>query len=86
MDVIIESCRRDEEMPKSPTIMLKEELRKRSYELLDIYRFKDRDLIRLRNLLSGKVHLIESEKHVSDITSYSDLIEFINKLLSKIKK
>jgi len=73
-------------MPKSPTILLKEELKKRSYELLDIYRFKDRDLIRLRNILSGEVHLITSEKYVSDITSHDDLVEFVNRLLSKIEK
>ncbi len=73
-------------MPKSPTILLKEELKKRSYELLDIYRFKDRDLIRLRNILTGEVHLITSEKYVSDITSHDDLVEFVNRLLSKIEK
>ena len=73
-------------MPKSPTILLKEELKKRSYELLDIYRFRDRDLIRLRNILTGEVHLITSEKYVSDITSHDDLVEFVNRLLSKIEK
>ncbi len=73
-------------MPKSPTILLKKELKKRSYELLDIYRFKDRDLIRLRNILTGEVHLITSEKHVSDLTSYEELVEFVNRLLSKIEK
>ena len=73
-------------MPKSPTILLKEELKKRSYELLDIYRFRDRDLIRLRNILTGEVHLVTSEKHVSDITSHDDLVEFVNRLLSKIEK
>ncbi len=74
------------DMPKSPAVMLKEELKKRSYELLDIYRFKDKDLIRLRNVLTGKVYLVASEKHVTDITGPNDLNEFIDKLLSKIKE
>ncbi len=73
-------------MPKTPSIMLKEELKKRSYQLLDIYRFKDKDIIRLRNMLTGKVYLVESEKHVSDIMGPDDLASFVEKLLSKIKE
>ncbi len=72
-------------MPKTPSIILKEELSKKQIELLDIYRFKDHDLIRVRNKLTNKVYLIKVEGHVSDIVTKEGLQNVIEKIISFIK-
>ncbi len=72
-------------MPKNPSILLKEELLKNQFELLDIYRFKDHDLIRVKNILSNKVFLVKVSKHVTDIVSQEDLKDVVKKILDEVK-
>ncbi len=72
-------------MPKTPSIILKEELSKKQIELLDIYRFKDYDLIRVKNKLTNKVYLVKVEGHVSDIVIKEGLHNVIEKIISSIK-
>jgi len=73
-------------MPKTPSVILREELAKKGYELLDIYHGREKDTIRIKNLLNGRVYLIESNKHVRDLIGREDVIKFINELLSRIEE
>jgi hypothetical protein len=54
-------------MPKTPSVILRNELEKRQIELLDIYHLKDKDIIRVKDKLSGKVFLYESKTFVRDM-------------------
>ncbi len=54
-------------MPKTPSIILRNELEKRQIELLDIYHLKDKDIIRVKDKLSGRVFLYESKTFVRDM-------------------
>lgn len=73
-------------MPKTPSITLKKMLSNTSYELLDIYRFKDHDLVRLKNTITNKVYLVRLEKHVSDLVNEEDFKKTIEKILSEVRK
>ncbi len=69
-------------MPKTPSVILKGLLVKKQIELLDIYHGKEKDIIRVKDRLSGKVTLYESSTHVRDIVEKSDL----EKLAEEIEK
>jgi hypothetical protein len=69
-------------MPKSPTVILREEARKRGVEVLDIYSFKGVDLIRAR--IGDKVVVVESTKKVSTLTTKDEVVKFVEDLLKKL--
>ncbi len=69
-------------MPKTPSVLLRMALEKRQIELLDIYHSKEKDLIRVKDKLTGKVILYESKRHVRDLTG----AEEIEKLVDEIEK
>ncbi|RLG82717.1 MAG: hypothetical protein DRO40_06910 [Thermoprotei archaeon] len=73
-------------MPKTPSVLLKQELAKKQLELLDIYRFKTHDIIRVRHSMTNKVYLVKVEKHVSDIASEKDLDEIVKKIYEAVSK
>ncbi len=69
-------------MPKTPSVILRNLLEKKQIELLDIYHGKDRDIIRVKDKLTGKVGLYISKTHIRDIVSSEEL----EKLASAIEK
>ncbi len=73
-------------MPKTPSIILREKLYSKGYELLDIYHLKDKDIIRLKNRITNKVYLYESKKHVRDLISDKDIDKLVNNILETIKE
>ncbi len=68
-------------MPKTPSVVLRDKMLKKGLELLDIYHMKDKDLIRFKDRMTGKVYLIESKKHVRDLVEDKDYDELINKMI-----
>lgn len=74
-------------MPKSPTIILKNMLvEKTSYELLDIYRYRNYDLIRVKDKASNKVYLVKLEKHVTDLATKDDFNKALEQILKQVKE
>ncbi|WP_434731510.1 hypothetical protein WLZ34_00920 [Thermogladius sp. KZ2Tp1] len=69
-------------MPKSPVVILREEARKRGVEVLDIYSFKEVDLVRAR--VGNKVIVAESAKKVSTLTTKDEVVKFVEDLLKKL--
>lgn len=74
-------------MPKSPTIILKNMLAEKTpYELLDIYRYKNYDLIRIKDKASNKVYLVKLEKHVTDLATEEDFNKALEQILKQVKE
>ncbi|MGC9181248.1 hypothetical protein [Thermogladius sp.] len=69
-------------MPKSPVVILREEARKRGVEVLDVYSFKEVDLVRAR--VGNKVIVAESAKKVSTLTTKDEVVKFVEDLLKKL--
>lgn len=59
-------------MPKNRTELLKTELEKLGFELLDVYSYRDTDFIRVRHKQSGAVFIYGSKKKVKMLTSQDD--------------
>ncbi len=70
-------------MPKTMSVLLREEFLRNGYELLDIYRFKDHDVIRFRHKLTGKIYIVESKRHVTELTGLEDVQELVRSLVEK---
>lgn len=73
-------------VPKTPSVILREELAKKQLELLDIYRFKDHDLIRVKHSVTNKVYLIKVKKHVSDMVNKKDIDEVVKEIIKTVSK
>ncbi|MEM0001152.1 MAG: hypothetical protein QXH02_06960 [Desulfurococcaceae archaeon] len=71
-------------MPKNPTEVLREELRKLNIELLDIYSFKDHDVIRAYNKQVGKVILYRSKRKVNAITSREEATNLALEIVKQV--
>ncbi|MEM0371290.1 MAG: hypothetical protein QXG46_01595 [Ignisphaera sp.] len=59
----------------------KASIEKLGFKQLDIYRLKDRDIVRLMRKSDGKVYLVELPRHIEDMS----LEEFIEQVTSKIR-
>jgi len=68
-------------MPKTPSVILKEKLRLHNLELLDIYHFKDKDIIRYKDRATNKVYLYLSKKHVRDLIDSKELDTLVDELV-----
>ncbi len=68
-------------MPKTPSVILKKLLEDRQIEMLDIYHYRDKDIIRVKDKLSGRVELYVSKTHVRDMVDK----ESLEKLASDIE-
>lgn len=73
-------------MPKSPSVLLKLELSKHGYEVLDIYEFRDKDVIRVKVKSTGKVFLYESKKHVKELNRVDELKALVSDIVSYVKQ
>ena len=60
----------------------KEALEKIGLKQLDVYRYKDRDVLRLQRVQDGKVFIVELPKHREEMS----IEEFLNIVKSKISK
>lgn len=72
-------------MPKTPSILLKNELIKYGYELLDVYRYRDRDLVRLLDKHSGKVIIYESKKHIDELNTADEIKSIVSEIINYVK-
>ncbi len=72
-------------MPKTPGVILRELLDKKQIELLDIYHRKDKDIIRVKDKLTGKVILVESKTFVRDMDK-EELSKLADKIEEELKK
>ena len=60
-------------MPKSLTEILKRELGTHELELLDIYTFKKKDVLRILDKKTGRVLLYETTKKISSLASIDEV-------------
>lgn len=72
-------------MPKNPSVMLRIELAKHGFELLDIYRYRDRDLVRFLDKQSGKVILFESKKHIDELNTIDEVRSVVSEIANYVK-
>jgi len=68
-------------MPKTPSVVLREKLRLHNLELLDIYQFKDKDIIRYKDRGTNKVYLYFSGKRVRDLVDPKELDILVSELV-----
>jgi len=62
----------------------KEALEKIGLKQLDVYRYKDKDVLRVQRVQDGKVFLIDLPRHRNEM-SLEEYINFIKSKLSQIK-
>lgn len=72
-------------MPKTPSVLLREELVKYGYELLDVYRYRDRDLVRLLDKQSGRVIIYESKKHIDELNTVDEIKSVVSEIINYVK-
>jgi hypothetical protein len=72
-------------MPKTPSVILKKLLEDRQIELLDIYHYRDKDIIRVKDKLSGKVDLYVSKTHVRDMADKAELEKLASEIEAKLR-
>ncbi|MEM3163109.1 MAG: hypothetical protein QXN38_01760 [Desulfurococcaceae archaeon] len=73
-------------MPKQAIAKLKIELAKRNLRLLDVYKFKNKDLLRVLDLASRKVLLIEPPLQLTNIASSDDLAKVVERVIQALKE
>lgn len=74
-----------DKMPKTPNVILRDKMLSNGLELLDIYHMKDKDIIRFKDRMTGKIYLFESKKHIRDFVEEKDYNNLINKMLEIIR-
>jgi len=68
-------------MPKTISVLLRSELLRHNIELLDIYRFSNKDVVRVRDRASGRVIVYALKTPLSSVTSRDDLGKVVNEIL-----
>lgn len=71
-------------MPKNPVAILREELRKHNIELLDVYSFREHDVIRLYDKQSRRVVLHKSKRKVNSLPSREEIISLVSEIIKSI--
>ncbi|MCY0868041.1 MAG: hypothetical protein OWQ48_02265 [Desulfurococcus sp.] len=69
-------------MPKTASVLLREALAKLDIELLDLYSFRDKDVIRVRDKASGRVAVLNLKTRVSSVTSRDDAVKVAGEVKS----
>ncbi|MEM0380315.1 MAG: hypothetical protein QXX35_04510 [Desulfurococcaceae archaeon] len=72
-------------MPKTPSVILRIELSKKGFELLDVYFTKEGDIIRYKDTSSGRVYLYFSKKHVRDFIQRDEIVNLVNELVNNAR-
>ncbi|AFL66890.1 hypothetical protein [Desulfurococcus amylolyticus] len=73
-------------MPKTISVLLRRELLKHDVELLDIYRFKDKEFVRVKDRVAGRVVLYAPKIRLSSVTSREDLARIVDEIASVLRK
>lgn len=73
-------------MPKNPTVILGEELARRGYELLDVYKQKSGSIVRVVEKGSRRVEVIQLKVHIDALTSREDIARIADEIASKAKE
>ncbi|ACL11124.1 hypothetical protein DKAM_0798 [Desulfurococcus amylolyticus 1221n] len=73
-------------MPKTISVLLRRELLKHDVELLDIYRFRDREFVRVKDRVAGRVVLYAPKIRLSSVTSREDLARIVDEIASALRK
>ncbi len=73
-------------MPKSLTEVLKRDLSKHGIELLDIYVFEKKDLLRVLDKKTNRVVLYLLPKKLSSITSIDDIKNLGSEIVKNVQK
>jgi len=73
-------------MPKTPSVILREKLRRKGIELLDIYHGREKDIVRFKTVIDGKVYLYEIKQHVRDMVKEEDIDKLVEEIVNSIKK
>ena len=70
-------------MPKRPIVILREEAVKKGVSILDVYSFKEADVVRLK--LGDRVVLAYSNRKITTLTSREEASKFIEELLKQVE-
>ncbi|MFZ8783318.1 MAG: hypothetical protein ACO2OR_04975 [Desulfurococcaceae archaeon] len=73
-------------MPKSLTETLKRELSIRELELLDIYTFKKKDVLRILDKKTSRVLLYETTKKISSLASIDEVKTLVAEVTKILKR
>jgi hypothetical protein len=73
-------------MPKSLTEILKRELSIRELELLDIYTFKKKDVLRILDKKTSRVLLYETTKKISSLASIDEVKTLVAEVTKILKR
>ena len=73
-------------MPKSLTEVLKRDLSKHGIELLDIYVFEKKDLLRVLDKKTNRVVLYLLPKKLSSLTSIDDIKNLGSEIVKNVQK
>jgi hypothetical protein len=73
-------------MPKSLTEILKRELSIRELELLDIYTFKKKDVLRILDRKTSRVLLYETTKKISSLASIDEVKTLVAEVTKVLKR
>jgi hypothetical protein len=73
-------------MVKSLTEALRRELSTHGLELLDIYVFRDKDVLRLLNKRTNSVQFYISQRRLSSITSTEDIKTIVSEIKKSLEK
>lgn len=68
-------------MPKNIVILLRKVLNTQNLELLDVYRFKDSDYIRVRDKFTGKIYIHKLKMQLRQVTSLDELKIIVEEIL-----
>jgi hypothetical protein len=73
-------------MPRSLTETLKRELSARELELLDIYTFKKKDVLRILDKKTSRVLLYETTKKISSLASIDEVKTLVAEVTKILKR
>lgn len=71
-------------MPKNLVKVVRNELAKRNVELLDVYSFRDHDVIRVFNKQSGKVVFYKSSRKVNTLTTREEIENLVLNITKQV--
>jgi hypothetical protein len=72
-------------MPRNPSVLLREELDKLNIELLDIYSFREHDVIRVRSKTTGRVILYTSKRKVNTLATREDVVKLVEEISRQVR-
>jgi hypothetical protein len=71
-------------MPKNPAVLLREELSKHNIEVLDIYSFREHDVIRLYDKQARRVVLYKNKRKVNSLLYREEIANYVAEIIKGI--